>query len=112
MPEFGPTVLEVLRQPIEEKVVTISRAQGMEVTRKIDVVHSDPDRSRDPTQYLFEGWYPVYVPQGLCADGSANSKLPSEVWSELADRHKTHSLRGLAKEYGVSHETVRRMLAR
>jgi len=27
-PEFGPRVLEVLRQPIEDKVVTISRAQG------------------------------------------------------------------------------------
>ncbi len=28
LPEFGPRVLEVMRQPIEEKVVTISRAQG------------------------------------------------------------------------------------
>lgn len=28
MVEFGPRVLEVLRQPIEDKVVTISRAQG------------------------------------------------------------------------------------
>ncbi len=28
LPEFGHTVLEVLRQPIEDKVVTISRAQG------------------------------------------------------------------------------------
>ena len=27
LPEFGQTVLEVLRQPIEDKVVTISRAQ-------------------------------------------------------------------------------------
>jgi magnesium chelatase family protein len=27
-PEFGMRVLEVLRQPIEDKVVTISRAQG------------------------------------------------------------------------------------
>ncbi|MDP2729484.1 MAG: YifB family Mg chelatase-like AAA ATPase [Dehalococcoidales bacterium] len=27
-PEFGHTVLEVLRQPLEDKVVTISRAQG------------------------------------------------------------------------------------
>jgi magnesium chelatase family protein len=27
-PEFGPRVLEVMRQPIEDKVVTISRAQG------------------------------------------------------------------------------------
>lgn len=28
LPEFGPRVLEVLRQPIEDKVVTIARAQG------------------------------------------------------------------------------------
>jgi len=28
LPEFGQTVLEVLRQPLEDKVVTISRAQG------------------------------------------------------------------------------------
>jgi len=28
LPEFGPRVLEVLRQPIEDKTVTISRAQG------------------------------------------------------------------------------------
>lgn len=28
LPEFGPRVLEVLRQPIEDKLVTIARAQG------------------------------------------------------------------------------------
>ncbi len=28
LPEFGPRVLEVLRQPVEDKQVTISRAQG------------------------------------------------------------------------------------
>jgi magnesium chelatase family protein len=28
LPEFGTRVLEVMRQPIEDKVVTISRAQG------------------------------------------------------------------------------------
>ncbi len=28
LPEFGQTVLEVLRQPLEDRVVTISRAQG------------------------------------------------------------------------------------
>ena len=28
LPEFGSRVLEVMRQPIEDKVVTISRAQG------------------------------------------------------------------------------------
>jgi magnesium chelatase family protein len=28
LPEFGPRVLEVMRPPIEDKIVTISRAQG------------------------------------------------------------------------------------
>jgi magnesium chelatase family protein len=28
LPEFGQTVLEVLRQPMEDRIVTISRAQG------------------------------------------------------------------------------------
>jgi magnesium chelatase family protein len=28
LPEFGPRNLETLRQPLEDKVVTISRAQG------------------------------------------------------------------------------------
>jgi len=28
VPEFGTRVLEVMRQPMEDKVVTISRAQG------------------------------------------------------------------------------------
>jgi predicted ATPase with chaperone activity len=28
LPEFGSRVLEVMRQPIEEKVVTISQVQG------------------------------------------------------------------------------------
>ena len=28
LPEFGQTVLEVLRQPLEDRVVTISRARG------------------------------------------------------------------------------------
>jgi magnesium chelatase family protein len=28
LPEFGPRVLEVLRQPMEDRIVTISRAQG------------------------------------------------------------------------------------
>ena len=28
LPEFGPQVLEVLRQPVEDRVVTIARAQS------------------------------------------------------------------------------------
>jgi predicted ArsR family transcriptional regulator len=36
--------------------------------------------------------------------------LPCELWKELAKRHSTQSLRQLAKEYGISHEAVRRAL--
>ena len=46
LPEFGPTVLELLPQPIEDEVVTISRAQGMEVTRKILNWRPRPDSNR------------------------------------------------------------------
>ena len=37
-------------------------------------------------------------------------KLSPDLWPKLAGRHRTQSLRGLAKEYGVSHESVRRAL--
>jgi len=37
--------------------------------------------------------------------------LPTSICSDVIEgRHKTQSLRQLAKEYGVSHETVRRTL--
>ena len=35
LPEFGPRVLEVIRQPIEDKMVTISQAQGTLTFRQI-----------------------------------------------------------------------------
>jgi len=38
-------------------------------------------------------------------------KLPSRLVPELTERHRTQSLRQLANEYGVSHETVRRAIA-
>jgi len=53
------------------------------------------------------GLYPVFISLPL----KTNHKLPSSLWRELAERHGTESLRQLAKEYGVSHEAVRRTLA-
>lgn len=40
---------------------------------------------------------------------SGHKLLPS-IWPEVAEQHKTESLRELAKEYGVSHEAVRRTI--
>jgi hypothetical protein len=52
------------------------------------------------------GLYPVFVSLPL----KTSHKLPSCLWPELTERNKTESLRQLAKEYGVSHECVRRAL--
>jgi hypothetical protein len=53
------------------------------------------------------GLYPVSVSLPL----KTSHKLPSCLWSELTERNKSKSLRSLAREYGVSHEAVRRALA-
>jgi len=53
------------------------------------------------------GLYPVFVSLPF----RTTHKLPSFLWPELAERHETESLRELAKEYGVSHEAIRRTLA-
>jgi hypothetical protein len=52
------------------------------------------------------GLFPVIIlhPVGM------QCKLKPSLWSELLERHKAQSLRQLAKEYGVSHEAVRRAL--
>ena len=60
-------------------------------------------------QYLELGLYPVQAPAQLLT--SWRGKLPSYLWCEVSERRKTKSLRQLAKEYGVSHEAVRRALA-
>jgi hypothetical protein len=57
------------------------------------------------TAYLLEILYPA-ISQPV-----TTYKLPCRLWKELAKRHSTQSLRQLAKEYGVSHEAVRRALA-
>lgn len=59
-------------------------------------------------QYLEMGFYPVLAP--LALNIAWRGKLSTVVWSELTGKHKTKSFRSLAKEYGVSYETVRRMI--
>jgi len=57
-------------------------------------------------QYLQSGFYPVYAPRELFVNW--RGKLSPCLWTEVSGKHKTVSLRSLAKEYGISHEAVRR----
>jgi hypothetical protein len=61
--------------------------------------------------YFFVDTFPVLAPIHLTIPPRPNRKLLPSVWSEIADHHKTKSLRSLAKEYSVSREAVRRALA-
>ena len=60
-------------------------------------------------KYLEIGLFPLYTPAVLVV--RAKGKLPSRLVPELAEQHKTESLRQLANEYGVSYESVRRAIA-
>ena len=57
----------------------------------------------------------IYLIEAICTTGRIEvperRKLPAELLSDLAAKRQTHSLRQLAKEYGVSHETVRQTIA-
>ncbi len=66
---------------------------------------------RGRTCYFFVDIFPVLAPQYLTIPPRPNRKLQPSVWSQLAEQHKSESLRSLAKEYGASHEAVRRALA-
>lgn len=61
------------------------------------------------TRSLVEaGLYPVWtvpVTKSRC-------KVPAPVWAELAGRLAHESLRTVAKDYGISHETARQIAAR
>jgi len=53
------------------------------------------------------GLYPVFTD----IPTNTHFRIPSYLWPDLAKRHKTESLRQMAKEYGVSHEAIRQTLA-
>jgi len=65
-------------------------------------------------QDFANAWYPVCAPYQIYSPSPklVNSKLPPELLGELIERRETHSLRQLAREYGVSHEGVRLALLR
>ena len=59
-------------------------------------------------QYLERGLFPVHAPTSPVVN--PRRKIPGSSLPELVERHRTASLRALAKEYGVSYETVRRSI--
>ena len=67
--------------------------------------YGDPDGGQAGMQYLDEFF------SGICTstfDGGRTGAIKPNQWSEIAEQRKTKSLRQVAKEYGVSHEAVRR----
>ena len=61
-------------------------------------------------QYLSVGFFPITAPADITV--AWNGRLRPDSWPEVAEKCRTRSLREVAKEYGVSHEAVRRMLTR
>jgi len=68
----------------------------------------DPEGNRNLMQYLDSGYYPVNAPPDLYI--TWKEKISSSMFFEVKEQYKTKSLRMLARHYGVSHETVRRVL--
>jgi hypothetical protein len=61
-------------------------------------------------QYLSEGYFPIGAPDERAE--TWNGKIARASWSDLVEACTTKSLRAVGKMYGVSHEAVRRTLAR
>jgi hypothetical protein len=59
-------------------------------------------------QYLLEGLFPINAPADIVPRWVG--KIQPKSWTGLAQKCGTRSLREIAKEYGVSHEAVRRAL--
>jgi hypothetical protein len=90
-------------------VTFVSFQENEKGDRKIAFrLFGDPDGIRGGMQYLEVGLFPVTSPLHLTIVW--RGKIQPEHWPEVVERLKTKSLRQLAREYGVSHEAVRRML--
>jgi Zn-dependent peptidase ImmA (M78 family) len=59
-------------------------------------------------QYLDSGLYPVEAPTEVFLNW--RGKLGPSLWLKITAQSNNTSLRQLAKEYGVSYETIRRIL--
>ena len=74
------------------------------------VKYGDPEGLWLGKQYLGMGLFPVNAPDYLVVGW--NGKITISLLPELVQSRKTESLRQLANEYGVSHEAIRRTIAR
>jgi len=82
LPEFGTRVLEVMRQPIEDKVVTISRAQGsLTFPANFQLV-----AAMNPCPC---GYYGDSVKQCTCSAGTV-TKYQKRISGPLLDRIDIH----------------------
>ena len=55
---------------------------------------------------LGESTFPVDAPIAV----KTTHKIPQELWTEIVGLSKVKTYRQIAEEYGVSHESVRRVL--
>jgi magnesium chelatase family protein len=82
LPEFGPRVLEVLRQPVEDKLVTISRAQGsLTFPANFQLV-----AAMNPCPC---GYYGDPIRQCTCSSGTV-TKYQKRISGPLLDRIDIH----------------------
>ena len=69
-----------------------------------------------PLAGLFPAYYPVpalpVVPKPQPPPPQKRPQLPRTLWPEIAERARYESLRDLAMEYDVSHETIRTIVRR
>jgi len=61
-------------------------------------------------QYLAGELFPVNAPAHLTITWTGS--IQPNQWPEVVEKCRSRSLRQVAKEYGVSHEAVRRTLKR
>ncbi len=67
-----------------------------------------------PPAALFPAYYPVPAPAvvPVLSPRQKRPRLAPEAWPTIAERARHESLRELATEYAVSHETIRAVVRR
>ena len=85
-------------------------ARRHRVNRAYRTGGSDGGQSRE--YKLPDTHFAVAIPVTLVRPPQQQPQLDSALWSAIAERARYESLRDLAVEYGVSHETIRSILRR